>query len=148
MYKYAMATKIDNSMYEVFNTIIVPENSIKTIERVENAINSGQSIIGIKTTQFGNKVKWNATWDGQDIINSDLDEEHPGIVNANWEVMDSFSFICNSKIFLIVTTVNNTVGHDMYNAAFTNEVTLVKVNDGEDVSVGDLWDTEKFIKAS
>lgn len=141
MYKFGLATKIEENLYEIFNILTVPDALTEVINRIDDVVNSQKPIVSMKTSQFKEKATIGAIWNG-----SDFTESNDQWANANWDVSDTYSLLCENKIFFQMITIKNTVGHDMHDAAFENDVTLVKINDNDNVNVGDHWDTEKIIK--
>lgn len=142
MHKYALAVQIDENLYEVFDVINVPDSATPSITRIENALNSGHQILGMKTTQFGNSVVHGAIWNGENF--SGGNEDYYLNKNPNWSVSNSFSFLCNNEIFLISFMSVNTSANEMYDAAFSGNVTLIKVQEDQDVSPGCTWNGLEF----
>ena len=64
MYRYVLATKLDDNRYEVFRVVSIPEDAVETIARITNAFNSGNPIIAMKTSEHGYSAQIDAIWDG------------------------------------------------------------------------------------
>jgi len=52
--------------------------------------------------------------------------------------------LCDNKIFLQFINQKNSLGNDIFNAAFSQEVLLLKPEEDQLVSLGDIWNGTTF----
>lgn len=142
MYRYALATKLDDNKYEVFRVVNIPEEAFETITRITNAFNSGNPIISMKTSEHGYSAQMDAIWDGNSFTGG-VRTISPDI-EVDWSINDTFSFLCDNKIFLQFINQKNSLGNDIFNAAFSQEVLLLKPEEDQLVSLGDIWNGTTF----
>lgn len=142
MYRYALATKLDDNKYEVFRVVNVPESAAATIERITNALDSGKPIISMKTSEYEYSAQMDAIWDGNSFTGG-VRMISPEI-EIDWSIFDTFSFLCDNKIFFQFINQKNSLANDIFSAAFSQEVLLLKPEEDQLVSLGDIWNGTTF----
>lgn len=142
MYRYALATKLDDNKYEVFRVVNVPESAAATIERITNALDSGKPIISMKTSEYEYSAQMDAIWDGNSFTGG-VRTISPEI-EIDWSIFDTFSFLCDNKIFFQFINQKNSLANDIFSAAFSQEVLLLKPEEDQLVSLGDIWNGTTF----
>lgn len=141
MYRYVIGTKINETEYEIFHVLTdYSDPPAPFVERCENTINSGLPIIGMNTTPFQNDGCTNAIWDG----NSFSGGNSFAPMNLNWDVARSYSLLCENKIFLTIFQTSETLADHMFDAAFTQDIVFLKLQDDQFVSKGDIWNGSSF----
>lgn len=139
MIKYAHLVKNQDNVYEVFDVTAPAE---ERAARYEQALASGQPISGMKTSSFTSSACPEAVWDGANFSggvgwNLNVPEE-------NWDVTNTYSFLCNNKIVGMYISYKNSTQDSMLEAAFSEDVTIAKVPEGELVLPGQIWDGSNF----
>jgi len=137
MQRYAFLAESEEGIYDVFDlgTYSTPSR----IETINTACDSGHPITGRITTEFGAKSNIGSFWDGEDFIVDPLMQPYIPI-----EGSDIFSFLCENKIIAMCAPTKNSSMDSLYSAAFTVNVTLIKVDNDSDVRVGDTWNGAAF----
>jgi hypothetical protein len=141
MYRYVAGTKINENEYEIFYMLNdFAEPPAPFVERCENAINSGLPITGMDTSAFQNEGCTNAVWNGTSFSGGESFEP----MNLNWDLSRTYSFLCDNKIFLTVFKTAGSLGDAMWDAAFSQDVVFLKLEDDQFVSKGDIWNGSTF----
>lgn len=143
MYRYALATKLNDNNYEVFRVVNIPEDAVELSTRVNNAFNSGNPIIAMKTSQYEDNARIGSVWDGSSFSGGQ-ELVRPEDVIIDWSITDTFSFLCDNVIFFQFMNQKNSLGNDIFNAAFSQEVILLKLEEDQLVSLGDIWNGTTF----
>jgi len=141
MYRYAIGTKVNETDYEIFHIMGAHSDPLPPfVERCENAINSGLPIIGMNTSSFKNDGCTDAIWNGTSFSGGQSFEP----MNLNWDLSRSYSLLCNNKIFLTIFQIAGNLSDSMFEAAFTQDIVFLKLQDDQFVSKGDIWNGSSF----
>ena len=141
MYRYVIGTKINENEYEIFHNLSdYSEVPAPFVERCENAINSGLPIIGMNTSAFQNEAGTNGIWDGTSFSGGVSFEP----MNINWDVSRSYSLLCDNKVFLTVFQTAGSLADSMFEAAFSEDIVFLKLEDDQFASKGDIWNGTSF----
>jgi hypothetical protein len=143
MNTYAYATKVSEGSYEVFNMLHLDSpNADQLIQRIETALDSGLPITTMVTTDVPNAYT-GAVWDGEAFVGGERPEQWPEEFDdtIGW---GKYAFLVDNAIFL--TSLLPKGGHVdlMTAAAFTQEVTIIKVPEGQQAARGSIWDGTTF----
>ena len=148
MYKYAWVTENSANEHEVFNiTRAVVEDDItpKFVERIELAISQGYEIFGMKTTQWGYDAFVGATWDGTGFSGAMDAQALLGNPDGNsLENTEMYVFLANNKVIFTNFIGANTAANQIFQAAFTQTVRMIKIPDNQIVTQGYIWDGTSF----
>lgn len=149
MYKYAWVTENSPNEHEVFNITRGTSTSTgempKFIERIESAISANHELIGMKATQFGEQAFTDAVWDGTSFSGAmNLSEKLNEGKSFNFEQTDLYVILANNKVVFVSMIDKNSLAGQLFDAAFSQNVRLIKVNDEQVVAVGYIWDGTNF----
>lgn len=154
VYKYAFLTEIDNNQYEVFHIerLLDDESNIERINRIEEALSSGENISGIAANGKPG-VLLNSTWDGTNFtlpnpiperaINAGF--ENGILYKTNNDVdISAYVFLRNNKVFFMFAPLKDSLIDIKMQAAFENNVTVRKIDNDALVTLGYIWDGNNF----
>jgi hypothetical protein len=137
MNAYAFATKTSEDSYEVFNSLHLPEES-ELSQRIENALDSGLPITTMVTTDLPNLYP-GAVWDGEAFVGGERPENFNDTLD--W---GRYSFLVDSVLFLTLSSPKGNHMDVMTEAAFDQEVIIIKIPEGQTVVRGSVWDGTSF----
>lgn len=140
---YAVIVKDQGNNWDVIAQINYSTDPIRQ-KRLSDAVDSGKPITGMITTQYKCLAMNGSVWDGITFTGG-----MPCVVSPEltWEGIETYSLLCDNIIVAGLIITANPVQKEMLDAAFSdpNNVTLIKVPDGVNVKIGDVWDGENFI---
>lgn len=140
---YAVLVK-NNGSYDVIGEW--SNNQPEKRAAVEAAVESGLPIVGMEANAYKLEAKYGATWNGSTFSGGTAG---PNLLSSTQEQLDSFNlyvFLCDNVVVARLATSVNSAKAEMYAAAFTNEVILVKVPSDQKVFPGETynWDGSRF----
>ena len=140
---YAILVK-NNDSYDVIGEWNHGQEEKKAA--LESACQSGLPIVGMEANEFKIEAKYGATWNGTTFSGGTAG---PNLLSSTQEQLDSFNlyvFLCDNVVVARLATSVNSPKAPMYAAAFTSEVTLVKVPSDQRVFAGESynWDGTRF----
>jgi hypothetical protein len=139
MNTYVFATKISEDSYEVFNMVhLESPNADHVIQRIENALNSGLPVTTMITTDLAD-VYNGASWDGESFVGGTRPERYND--TADW---GKYSFLVDNTLFFTIVAPKGSHSDLMNAAAFTQEVIIIKVLEGQTAVRGSIWDGTSF----
>jgi len=139
---YACVVKNSQDTWDIFNFLVHSSNQEKK-DILVNAVESGLPITGMILTEH----KWSATpgaiFDGTEFTGgtvSVVPEE------LDWETINTYGYICDNVCIGGFITTSGSEQDLQFQAAFSDETTIVEIPEGQTASVGDIWDGEKVVK--
>lgn len=155
VHKYAMLVEIDNDNYEVFHVIRVSDDtpeSLDRISRIDSAISSENTVFGLAANEKPGLLM-GSTWDGTNFILPDpLPEQVVGTDSesgvkysgTNGDRLSGYVLLSNNKVFYMVAPIKGTMLDEKFEAAFSGNVKLKKIDQDASVTVGYIWDGTNF----
>jgi len=142
MLRYALMTEASPGIYEVFKIIREGFFSDEYINRIKEAYDSGSEISGIKVSPDNfSLVSIGATWNGTSFEGGEPVAEH-----INSRVSDIFAVLADNKVLTLLANQKNTIGNDLFNAAFAGPIKMIQIADDQVVSLGYTWNGVEFIR--
>jgi len=154
--RYALLTEIANGQYEVFHIVRVIDDepdSLDRFNRIENALNSGGVISGLAANERPGLLM-ESTWDGVNFTLPDPIPEYligtPFENGTTYKSIDnllSFSayvLLCDNKVFYMIGPAKGDYVDQKFEAAFSNPVTMKKIDQNSTVTIGYIWDGTTF----
>jgi hypothetical protein len=141
---YALLVKNNETSWDVIGTLDFSEIPVKA-SIIDAAIESGNEITGMDTTQYKSSARTNSVWNGSSFTVPDDLGSNPD--DSFYDNAKQYSFICDNKIIANVTVNNDSPRSELYAAAFALEVTIVKVPSHQIVYVGETygWNGTEFV---
>lgn len=140
---YACVVKNSQDTWDIFNFLAYSSNQEKQ-DMLFNAVESGLPITGMIMTPHKWAATPGATFDGTEFTGgtvSVVSEEH------DWETINTYGYICDNVCIGGFITTSGSDQDFQFQAAFADETTIVKIPEGQQANVGDIWDGEKVVKA-
>lgn len=136
---YAFIVKNDEGTWDIWRTLAeIPVPTKKA--RVDEALASGNPIIGRNVTEYKSSVSSGSIWNGTEFTGGD---------GAPWQTTNSevslYAYICNDVVILIHVEQPNSSTNSLLDAVFESDNTLIKLPNGQTAKIGDIWDGEKVI---
>jgi hypothetical protein len=134
----------NNDAYDLIGKF---SHSKQTVMDALNAANdSGLPIIGIDASAHKQQALYGATWNGSSFSGGTAG---PNLMSATQEQLDSFNlyaFLCDNIVVARVAVAVDTPKAEMYSAAFTGEVNLIKIPESQNLIIGLSynWDGTTF----
>lgn len=149
--KYAFITQTEQNVWEAFHIERVDSDATPIIAQLwDDAISSGEVISGVNATDLPN-VAHNSSWDGTAFTLPDPFPNHWKLPNGipfqnpNGAPISSFVLCRNNKVFFITSMNKSSYFSDKWTAAFSNPVSAVEIQDGQIVTLGQIWDGSNWI---
>ncbi len=156
VHKYAMLVEIDNNNYEVFHVIRVSDEtpeSLERVSRIDEALNSGYTIVGQAANEKPGLLI-GSTWDGLNFtLPNPIPEEFIGTEGESGvryssidgtSILSGYTLLCNNKVFFMMAPIKGSILDEKFEAAFSGNVTLKKIDQDASVTVGYIWDGTNF----
>lgn len=140
---YAFIVKNDEGTWDIYNHIDkIPDP--KREERLSNAVDSGLPITGMILTKYKETATSGAVWDGKKFSGG---VKHVKALNpdTDWSTITQYGYICDNTLLIIFYSELGTVHDDKMQAIFDGETTIVRIPEGQDVKIGDIWDGTQVI---
>jgi len=136
---YAFIVKNAEGTWDIWRTLEdIPVPAKKA--RVENALASGNPIIGRNVTEYRSSVRSGAVWDGTSFTGGD---------NTPWLTNDSlvylYAYLCDNVVILMHIEQPNAGTNSLLDAVFESDNTMIKIPEGQTANFGDIWDGENVI---
>ena len=140
---YAVLVK-NNQAYDVIGFFNSPKQDV--MDSLDAAYETGLPIIGVVASAHKQTALYGATFNGSSFSGG---VAGPNLLQATQEDLDSFdlyAFLSNNVVVARIAVPVNVPKAEMYAAAFTSEVTLVKVPTEQSVVLGQTynWDGTSF----
>lgn len=132
---YALAVKIDDTLFEIFHLVNTEENSEMDIRYQESTKKETKVIL------LGPNKKFNlgAFWKEENFtLNND---KEPIAFDTN---ADTYIFLSENIVFGMLKIVNEHPFIEKYRAAIESDVIIVNLSKYNDVSLGDLWNGKEL----
>lgn len=144
---YAILVK-NNQAYDVIGFFSHMKEQV--INDLNAAYQTGSPIIGMNANEYKTSALYGATWNGSSFSGGTAG---PHLLEVTQEQLDSFdlyAFLCNNVVVARVAVPVSVLKAEMYAAAFTSEVILVKVPEDQSVAIGETynWDGTSFSTAA
>jgi hypothetical protein len=138
---HACVVKNSEGTWDVFAFLSYPSSQEKQ-DRLDAAVESGLPITGMVLTEY----KWSAT-NGAFFNGTEFVGGSPSVVpqDNDWLSINTFGYLCDNIIIGAFITTAGTLVADQYNAAFSDETTIIKVPEGQTAKIGDIWDGQKIV---
>jgi hypothetical protein len=131
--KYALAVKIDNDLYEIFDILFFESGT-----EIDNRYKKGTSLdaIAILAPDLNN-IKIGSTL----VDNKFFADSSDGILQFDPH-LTVYTFLSENKVFGMIVMDQKDNNYFKYEAAFENKVIVLNVSDKNQVGFGDIWDSK------
>jgi len=156
VHKYALLVETDINKHEVFHIARISDDNPQDLERVsrmDNVIASGDAISGQAANEKPGLLM-GSTWDGLNFILPDPipeyaigTESESGVKYSSPDgndVLSGYVFLSNSKVFYMLAAAKGSHLDQKFEAAFSGNVSLKKIDEDALVTVGYIWDGTTF----
>lgn len=156
VHKYAMLVEIDSNTHEVFHVARISDEtpeSIERINRMDDAILSGDTISGVMANQKPGLLM-GSTWDGlnftlpdpipADIVGTIAESGVKYFSADGSDELSGYVFLRNNKVFFMIAHAKDSITDEKFAAAFSGNVTMKKIDQDASVTVGYIWDGTNF----
>ena len=156
VHKYAMLVEIDNNNYEVFHVARISDLTAEDLERVnrlDDAIASGDIISGVAANQKPGLLM-GSTWDGlnftlpdpipENIMGTDSESGVKYFSADGTDEICGYVLLRNNKVFFMMAHAKDSITNHKFEAAFSGNVTMKKIDQDASVTVGYIWDGTNF----
>lgn len=127
---YALAVKLEDSLFEIFHLINTEEDSEMDI-RYRESTKKETKVVFLKPNQ---KFNLGAIWNEEDfIVNKDID---PIDFDNN---SDTYVFLSENVVFGMFRIIHQHPFVEKYRAAIESDVIVINISDYKDADLGDLW---------
>lgn len=141
MYKYVCVTENAPNQYEVFNIIRSSDGSEPFVARLESAFENGYEVVGMDASEHGENASNGSIWDGTSFSG---DKKITISDDFIWDGMGVFVYMANNKIIYVTLVKPGDYNLEMYKAAFSQNVKLIKAPLDQVVTIGYIWDGTQF----
>jgi hypothetical protein len=143
---YAILVKNTDNSWDVIDLYKKTEPDVI----LDEALQSGLPIVGMEATSHRKNALKGAIWDGTSFSGGTASSEGPSNDDDEfWNSVKRYVFLCDNKVVLGKTVSVLSANVEMFDAAFSSEVTVVKVPDNQVVYVGETygWNGTEFTNA-
>jgi hypothetical protein len=143
MNKFALTTETSPNLWQVFQIIrlIDSEGSDDLVNCIKDSLLSNSVISGVNISEVDpESVKRNAIWDGV-IFSGGLERE---------EILSTFirpikrAILSDSKLLMVLTSTEGSIEDELYEAAFSQNIKIVQVEEDQVAAPGYIWDGTNF----
>lgn len=146
---YAVLVKNSNDSWDVIG-LLDYDSAPEKKSVIDNALSSGMPIVGMETTQYKNDARTNSVWNGTSF--SGGNPLSPDAENSDvfWNSIKKYSLLVDNKIIASVTMPVDSPRAELYAAAFSSEVSMVKIPEHQNVFLGETygWNGTEFVNPS
>lgn len=144
MNKFALTTEASPNQWQVFQIIrlIDSENTDDLVNCLKSALLSNAVISGANISNVDSAyVKRNAVWDGANFSGG-LDREK--IISAASPRPIKRAILADSKLLMVLTCSESSIEDELYEAAFSQNLKIVQVEEDQMAAPGYIWDGTSF----
>ena len=140
---YACVIKNSNNTWDIFAFPSYPHNPAKQ-KLLDDAVDSGLPITGMRMTPH----KWagvtGATWDGTQFTGG-LPSPIPETIE--WDSINTYGYLCNNIVVYAIIVNRGTIADAQMDAIFAgdSEIDIIRIPEGQTAKIGDIWDGENVI---
>jgi hypothetical protein len=140
---YAILVK-NNESYDLIGKFYHSKQTV--MDALASAHDTGLPITGIEASAHKQTALYGATWNGSSFSGGTAG---PNLHTATQEQLDSFNlyvFLCNNVVVARIAVAVESPKAEMFSAAFTSEVVLIKIPAGQNLTIGQSysWDGTAF----
>lgn len=137
--KYAFLVKDSENHYEVFDLMMLPFNDDEFFHRWNTGMSS-DSVVMIRVSGVEDLYIYDA-YDGHTFYRSDRSGKHVHLTEGR----DTYALVSEGHVFGTLSFESNSFTAKKYEAATSQEVTVLDVTETPGVNLGYVWDGANFI---
>lgn len=144
MNKFALTTENSPNVWQVFQVIrlIDSENAEDLVNCIKSAISSNAVISGANISNVDSEsVKRNAIWDGSNFTGG-LEREE--LLSSTAPRPIKRAVLADSKLLMVLTSAETSIEDELYEAAFSQNIKIVQVEEDQVAAPGYIWDGISF----
>jgi hypothetical protein len=143
MNKFALTTEASPNLWQVFQIIrlIDSESADDLVNCIKDSLLSNSVISGVNISEVDpESVKRNAIWDGTGFSGG-LERE---------EILSTLirpikrAILSDSKLLMVLTSTEGSIEDELYEAAFSQNIKIVQVEEDQVAAPGYIWDGTNF----
>ena len=143
MNKFALTTEASPNLWQVFQIIrlIDSESADDLVNCIKDSLLSNSVISGVNISEVDpESVKRNAIWDGTGFSGG-LERE---AISSTAPRPIKRAILSDSKLLMVLTCSENSIEDELYEAAFSQNIKIVQVEEDQMAAPGYIWDGTSF----
>jgi hypothetical protein len=143
MNKFALTTEASPNLWQVFQIIrlIDSESAEDLVNCIKDSLLSNSVISGVNISEVDpESVKRNAIWDGTGFSGG---LEREGILSTLIRPIKR-AILSDSKLLMVLTSTESSIEDELYEAAFSQNIKIVQVEEDQVAAPGYIWDGTNF----
>lgn len=143
MNKFALTTETSPNLWQVFQIIrlIDSESADDLVKCIKDSLLSNSVISGVNISEVDpESVKRNAIWDGTGFSGG-LERE---AVSSTSPRPIKRAILADSKLLMVLTCSESSIEDELYEAAFSQNIKIVQVEEDQMAAPGYIWDGTSF----
>ena len=143
MNKFALTTEASPNLWQVFQIIrlIDSESADDLVNCIKDSLLSNSVISGVNISEVDpESVKRNAIWDGTGFSGG---LERESISSTALRTIKR-AILADSKLLMVLTCSESSIEDELYEAAFSQNIKIVQVEEDQMAAPGYIWDGTSF----